>query len=222
MDIFDIPDTKHKNPRLWCGEAFQRATHIVYITPPNTEETYPPVYATEPMALRFLEEYLASGRSNKKILSVTFPYSRGNIPEFFRNFKQFHLMKEFSDFITYLENYNRQNVILWKSVFKRNQLMYYSENSCYLDLIDAIKRAQEEEKLTKKLAKVKKPEIKILLPSEENIAGKEENENATLIQKEGEYSVDIKELGLSGEKYENLEEIVLTAPGKSDIRCLDL
>lgn len=222
MDIFDVPQTKHKNPGLWCSEAFQRATHIVYITPPNTTETYPSVYKTEPMALRFLEEYLASGRTNKKILCVTFPYSRKNIPEMFKNFRQFQLMKDFSGFISYLENYNRQNVFLWMSVFKRNQLMYYSENSCYLELLEAIKRAQEEAKLTKKLSKVKKPEIKILVPSEENIAGKEESENDTLIKKEGEYSVDVKELDLSGEKDEDLEEIVLPKTGKFDIRSLDL
>lgn len=222
MDIYDIPQTKHKNPSLWCSEAFQKATHIVYVTPPHTAETYPSVYKTETMALRFLEEYLSSERTNKKILCVTFPYTRKNVPDLFKNFRQFHLMKDFAAFISYLENYNRQNVFLWKSIFKRNQLMYYSENSYYMDLVKAVKNAQGDVKLTKKLSRTKKPEIKILLPSEENICGKEENENDSLIKKEGEYTVDIKSLNLSGENDDSLEEVVLPQCGRFDIRTLDM
>lgn len=222
MDIFDIPKTKHKNPCLWCSEALQQATHVIYVAPPNTAETYPSVYKTEAIALRFLEEYLASGRSDKKILCVTFPYSRKNIVELLKNFRHFYLMKEFSGLISYLVNYNRQNVFLCKSIFKRNQLMYYSEDSLYLDLVEAVKKAHEEVKLTKKLSKIKKPEIKILIPSEKNIAGKEANENDTLIKKEGEYSVDIKELNLSGDKNDGLKEVALHKTGSFDVNDLDL
>lgn len=221
VDIFDIPQTKHKNPGLWCSEAFHQATHIVYVAPPNATETYPSVYKTESMALKFLDEYLTSELTSKKILCVTFPYSKKNVPLRFRNFRHFHLMKDFSAFIYYLVNYNRQNLFLCKSVFKMNQLMYYSEDSLYLDLVEAVKRAEDEMKLAKKLSKVKKPEILVLEPSEENIAAKEESENETLIKKEGEYSVNIKELDLSGEKDGGLEDVVLPKGG-FDIRTLDM
>lgn len=224
MDVFDIPQTKHKNPALWCSEAFQQATHIVYITSPNTIETYPSVYKTEAIALRFLEEYLASGHSDKKLMYVTFPYSKRNIPELLRNFRHFHLMKDFSAFIYYLINCNKQNVFLCKSVFKRNQLLYYLEDPFYLDLLAAVEKAQKDAKLTKKRTKVKKPEIKILMPSEENIAAEREEEDGTdkLIKKEGECTFNIKELDLSGEKNDNLKGIESENTESFDIRCLDL
>lgn len=222
IDIFDVPLTKHKNPGLWCSAAFQQATHIVYVAAPNTSETYPSVYKTEAIALRFLEEYLASGRTEKKILCVSFPYSRKNIPELLKNFRHFQLMKDFSGMISYLVNYNRQNVFLCKSIFKRNQLMYYSEDALYLDLVEAVKKAQDDVKLTKKMSKIKKPEIKIVVASHENIAGKEEHENETLIRKEGEFSVDIKGLNLSGDRDDELKEVALPKAGSFDITNLDL
>lgn len=222
LDVLDIPQTKHKNPLLWCSEAFQQATHIVYIAPPSAPEMYPSVYKTEVTAMRFLEEYLARGCSEKKILGVTFPYSRKNIPEVFKNFRHFHLMKDFSALVSYLVNCNRQNIFMCKSIFKRNQLMYYSEDLFYQELVDAVKRAQEDVKLTKKLSKVKKPEIKVIVPSEESLVEKEESENDTLIKKEGEYSFDVKELNLSGDKEGALTNVVVKKEGRFDIRSLDL
>lgn len=224
MDIFDIPQTKHKNPALWCSEAFKQATHIIYIAPPNTTETYPSVYRTEAICLRFLVEYLSSGCADKKtILCVTFPYSKRNIPELFKNFRHFHLMKDFSSFISYLVNYNKQNVFLCKSIFKRNQLLYYSEDLSYLDLLESVEKAQKQIKLTKKQSKTKKPEIKILMSSEENITGKEEIESDTLIKKDGNYSFDIKELNMSGKRDESsLQEVVLPKAEGFDIRSLDM
>lgn len=199
VDMFDIPLTSHKNPLIWCSEAFNQATHVIYVASPNTHSNYSSIYKTEPLALRFLEEETSKKNPTKKICLVTFPYAE-DIPEILRNVRGFSLMKDFNRFINFLLSTSDKSEMVLMNVFKRNLLMYYMESPVYRELMDAVRKAQKKIHSENGMIAVSKPNIKIVLASDENIDKKTE-EKQSLIEKDEKSSVfDINDAEVPGKE----------------------
>jgi len=91
IDTLDIPETTHKDPVLWCNDAFHSADVIIVATSPKTNEIAPVVYRNmDSQALRLIKENYP--QHNKKYYMIEFLYCDPNdIPKEARHFKRFSM-----------------------------------------------------------------------------------------------------------------------------------
>lgn len=157
--------------------------------------------------MRITEEELINRHVKKQILTVRFPYASQNIPVL-RHFRNFELMKDFYEFITYLTG-------------KRIK-MYYREYPMYSELVKAVREAElyKPEKSNLQLTKI---EIKLISPSKEELHDEEEEECQKLVEsKEEPYTYDIRDLNLSGKEEEALQPNMPVKGASFDIQSLNI
>ncbi|XP_023247431.1 uncharacterized protein LOC106635760 isoform X2 [Copidosoma floridanum] len=91
IDTLDIPETTHKDPVLWCNDAFHSADVVIVATSPKTNEIAQVVYRNmDSQALRLIKENYP--HHNKKYYVIEFPYCDPNdVPKDARHFKRFSM-----------------------------------------------------------------------------------------------------------------------------------
>lgn len=164
--------------------------------------------------MRFLREDIGR-EGSKRVCTVTFPHCRTGIPEILKNFARFDLMKDFDAFVGFLVGYDKQSAFLCKSIFKRNRLMFYSENQYFIDFVEAVRKVQNEKDAAKR-----KPEIKVSVVGLG--CGNEEEEQLIESGEKEKFPFDVRELNLSGEGKGDVKDEKKRLSQDFDIQNLDL
>ncbi|XP_066584361.1 uncharacterized protein [Prorops nasuta] len=105
LDIFDIPESKNKDPFLWCNNAFDNAEIILIATSPSLRQNEPPtIYQNiDNHILRLLKENYS--QRDKRYYIIQLPYCKASdIPEEAKHFKRLKLPEHLSKLVKTIHN----------------------------------------------------------------------------------------------------------------------
>ncbi|VVD02022.1 uncharacterized protein LOC126972792 [Leptidea sinapis] len=135
----DIKNTSHGDPYVWAEEAFQLATHLVYIVgPAENTNLYNNIY-DKPIitAHKDVDNVILSRlrqsrgkRVRKEVMNIFFEHSDGEIPIETKQDKHFFLIKDWQKFINHLS----------KNLPPKTQIMRTEKGKCFLEDLSRAKK----------------------------------------------------------------------------------
>nr|CAH7720559.1 unnamed protein product [Callosobruchus chinensis] len=152
LDPLSTTVTKQDNSEKWCSDNLIRATHIIYVIPPQNEGTSE--YEFDYMTYSFLKEEMRKNNSSKKIVVVSFPYCNKHVPQVLSGCPKFEFMDDFAAFLG-----------IFKFVLSSFD---YQNNINYIELSGKVKQVVNEMGVCNKAPKIlvtgeEETEIDVLL-----------------------------------------------------------
>ncbi|XP_041978778.1 uncharacterized protein LOC121732854 isoform X2 [Aricia agestis] len=134
----DISNTAHGDPFIWAQEAFNLASHVIYIVGPmENTNLYNNIYDKPILAHKDVDVMLLSllkgnkvSKCPKDVMNVFFEHSNGPIPVETKHDKVFFLLKDWQKLIAYLS----------RNLLPKRQLMRTEKGK---NLLDDLTRAKK-------------------------------------------------------------------------------
>lgn len=185
LDITDVPKFQSKDPFDWYTTHFNQATHVVFLLSQENLTTKQIVYKdVDKLAINLMKAKFIS--STKQFSLITFPYSQ-TPPDSLSTLKRFKFMREFSDFLNYLQ---KKPFLL-----RMEEKIDFVGDELYDQLRDAIKTA--EKNITVQEEKLQRENLNICFTDKYTSPIQQEFKSQPE-KRDGDYLYKTNEMNLSG------------------------
>lgn len=129
----DIINISHRDPFLWAKEAFDLASHIVYVVGPADESNFYnniyekqiiPAHKNVDILLLNMVKTNRGTRNHKSLSNIYFEHSNGQVPIEMKHCKSFFLLRDWKKLISYLS----KNLIPEKQISRTEKGRYFLED----------------------------------------------------------------------------------------------